>query len=202
MALIVGAFALGACGGGVATGAPSTATAGSPAPTVAATTAASMAEPSAMASDTPASLAPGVDPADDLEIAAPYALAPLNEQATALFKAFIDQQSASVGGIFNAGFRAVAKDGGPQPVAVVIVMSFTGLPVAAETLLDGIARGSAGAGGSVSPQTIGGAPVRIVEAESQTIVMTVVDDELVMAIATSRTKKDSIDVATAIIEAN
>jgi hypothetical protein len=202
VALLIGAFALSACGGNPPSPAASAARGASPAASVAGSTPPSSSAPSADATAAPSAGGSAVDPADDLEIAAPYALAPLNEQATALFNAFIEQSSASVGDVFDVGYRAVTKDGGAQPVAVVIVMSFTGLPVTAEALLDGVAQGSAGAGGSVESQTIGGAPVRIVEAETQTIVMTVVGDELVMAIATSRTKKDSVDVATAVIEAN
>jgi hypothetical protein len=204
-ALLVGAFALSACGGGNPTAAPSTSTATQAAPSTAASLPAAS-QPAA--SDLPASAPPasgggtGVDPADDIKIAAPYALEPLNEQIAQVMLTQLQQQLGSLASVFDIGVRSVTKDGGAQPVAIMVVMSFPGLPTTPEQLLDGAANGSAGAGGSVESRDIDGHPARIVSAESQTFVLTLVGDDLVMAIATSGAKKDSLDVATAIINAN
>jgi hypothetical protein len=201
VALIIGAFALSACGGTTPTSGPSSPSGTSAAPSTAATT-----PPATTPSVTeaPPSTAPtqdaGVDPAENLEIAAPFALKPLDEQIAAIFVTAMEQSLGSMADVFDVGVRSATKGG--DAVAFVIVMGFPDLPVGMDALLDGAAQGAAGSGGTVETRNIGGQPVRIIEVQGQTFVLMVVDDELVMVIAQTFSKKDSIDVATAIIEAN
>ena len=78
-ALLVGAFALSACGGGSPTAAPPTTTATQAAPSTAATTppASQSVVTLPPGTEPPAATGgPAVDPADDLKIAAPYTLEP------------------------------------------------------------------------------------------------------------------------------
>ena len=141
-----------------------------------------------------------VDPAEDLEIAAPYALDPLDEAIATFFVQAMEQSLGSLADVFDVGVRSATKGG--DAVAFVIVMGFPDLPIGMKALLDGAAQGAAGSGGTVETQSIGGQDVRIVEVQGQTFVLMVIDDELVMVIAQSFTKKDSVDVATALIAAN
>lgn len=202
VALIIGAFALSACGGPTVTSAPATPGATSAAPSTAATTPPATTPP--VTTLPPGSAPPTggakVDPADDLEIAAPYSLAPLDEQIASFFVTAMEQSLGSMADVFDVGVRSATKGG--QAVAFVIVMGFPDLPVGMNALLEGAAQGAAGQGGTVETRNIGGQDVRIVEVQGQTFVLMVVDNELVMVIAQSFTKKDSIDVATALIGAN
>jgi hypothetical protein len=198
VALIIGAFALSACGGPAATAVPSSGGAGSAAPTGAATIPPATTPPVTEAPSAGPTGGAEVDPAEDLEIAAPYSFEPLDEQIAAIFVTAMEQSLGALADVFQVGVRSAVKDG--QSEAFVIVMAFPDLPIGGKALLDGAAQGAAGAGGTVETRDIGGESVRIVEAQGQAFVLSMVDNELVMVIGQS--KKASIDVTTAIIEAN
>ena len=197
--LMVGAFALSACGG-APSAAPSTATAATAGPTAAATPPAATAGPTTAASAPAATGGTAVDPAEDLEIAAPYSFRPLDPNLAAFFISTMEASLGAMADVFDVGVREAIQNG--QPAAYVIVMRFPNLPIGTEALLDGAAEGAAGSGGTVENQTIGGEPVRIVAVQGQTFLLTLVGDDLVMVIAPTGTKKDAVDVTTAIISAN
>jgi hypothetical protein len=198
VALLIGAFALSACGGGTPSPAASTGGAASAGPTTAATTPVST-EPSAAATDVPATGGAAVDPADDLKIAAPYTLEPLDEQIAAMF---VNAMKQSVSGenanLVQFGFRTAAKDGTTE--AWVIVMGFPGLPIAGNALLDKITESATAGGGTVEDLTIGGNSARYLEQGGQSLVLMLNGDELLMIVGTA--KKATVDVAKAIGEAN
>ena len=197
-ALIIGAFALSACGGGNPTSAPSQAGTASAAPTTAVTPAPAATEP-ASATEAPATLDPAVDPADDLEIAAPYSLDPLDEQIAAIFvNAMKTSVSGEMADLVQFGFRTAAKDG--QTQAWVIVMAFPSLPIASDQLLDQFSQAVTSGGGSVEELTVSGEPARLLEQGGQSIVIMLNGDELLMIVGTA--KKATIDVAKALGEAN
>lgn len=198
LALLIGAFALSACGGTTPSAAPSTAPTASPGPTVAATTPATT-EPPAAATDAPATGGAAVDPADDLEIAAPYSLEPLDEQLAAAFVTAMEQSLGGMADVFDIGFRSAVKDGDSQ--AWVIVMRFPDLPMTNEMLLDQISEGASGGGSTVEEVTIAGQPARVVTAQGQSFVVTLVGDDIVMVIGFI-SKNVTVDVAKALIEAN
>ena len=199
VALMIGAFALSACGGGTPTAAPATGSAASVTPTAAVTAPAATTGPTAAPTQGAASLDPADDPADDLEIAAPYTLEPLDEQIAAIF---VNAMKQSVSGasaeLVQFGFRTATKDGTTQ--AWVIVMAFPGLPIAGEALLDQIVQGATAGGGSVEDLTISGNEARLIEQGGQQIVIMLNGDELLMIVGTA--KKPTVDVAKAIGEAN
>ena len=200
MALLVGAFALSACGGGgTTTPAPSTAAVTTPAPTTAATTPPASTAPTAATTAPGASVDPAVDPADDLEIGAPYAFEPLDDQVAAIFVAAMEDSLGEMADVLQVGVRQVLEGTHGTPAGLVIVMRFPGLPIAGEALLDGAAQGAA-QGGEVESRNIGGQDVRIVESQGQAAVITLVDDDLVMIIGSSGPV--GIDITTAIIESN
>jgi hypothetical protein len=200
-AFISVAFVAAACGGGTPSMAPSTAAGTAAAPTTGAT-----APPASSAlvtlppgTEPPASEAPGVDPSAELEIAAPYTLAPLDE---ALAATFINAMKGSLGqmaDVFSVGVRSAVKNG--ATTSWVIVMRFPELGVGEEALLDGAAAGAAGTG-NVEKTTIGGSPVRIIEAQGSAITLTVNGNDLVMVVPLLGGKKEAVAVITAIIEAN
>ena len=194
MALIIGAFALSACGGSSPTAVPSTAPVTSPAPTVAATTPPATTEPTVAAST-----APGGDPSANLKIAAPYTLEPLDEQLAAAFVSAMEGQLGSMGELIEFGFRSAVKDGDTE--AWVIVVGFPDMPMTNKQLLDQVSEGAAGGGNTVEEITISGEPARVVSAQGQAMVITLVGDDIVMVIGFI-SKKSSIDVATALVDAN
>jgi hypothetical protein len=196
---MIGALALSACGG------PSpTASAGSPAsagPTVAATAPAATIGPTTAATAPASTAGTAVDPADDLKIAAPYTLDALDENVAAMFVTMMEQSIGDNAGDFDLGIRSASK-GGPQPVAIIVVMSFHDLPVGVGTLLDATAGAASGSGGKVESRDIAGSPVRIIDTQGQSIVFTTIGENLVMVVATTGVKQDNVDVTTAILEAN
>ena len=197
MALIIGAFALSACGGGTPSAAPSTAPVTSPASTVAATAPADTLEPTAAAS-APATLDPSVDPAEDLQIAPPYSLDPLDEQIAQMFVTAMKQSAGEMGDLFQFGFRSATRDG--QTEAWVIVMGFPDLPITSKALLDQIVKASTSGGGTAETVTIDGEEARVLSQGGQAIVVMLNGDELLMIVGTER--KATVDVAKAIGEAN
>jgi len=199
VALLIGAFALSACGGGgTTTPAPSTAAVTSPAPTTAATTPPATTEPTAAASGAPATIGPAGDPADDLEIAAPYELEPLDESLAAAFVSAMEGSLGSMGDLIEFGFRSAVEDG--NAAAWVIVVRFPDLPITNKQMLDQIAAGASGSG-TVEELTIGGEPARVISAQGQSLVVTLVEDDVVMVIGFI-SKKVTVDVTRALIEAN
>lgn len=198
VALIIGAFALSACGGGTPSPAASTATVTSPVPTVAATAAADTLEPSAAASAAPATLDPSVDPAEDLQIAPPYSLDPLDEQIAQMFVTAMKQSAGEMGDLFQFGFRSATRAG--QTEAWVIVMGFPDLPITSKALLDQIVEAATSGGGTAETVTIGGEEARVLSQGGQAIVVMLNGDELLMIVGTER--KATVDVAKAIGEAN
>jgi hypothetical protein len=198
VALIIGAFALAACGGGNPAPAPSTAGTASAAPTTSVTPPPATTGPTTAASQAPATLDPSVDPAEDLEIAAPYSLDPLDEAIAQMFITAMRQSAGDMGDLFEFGFRSATRDG--QTEAWVIVMGFPDLPITSKALLDQIVEASTSGGGTVEELTIGGEPARLLEQGGQSIVVMLNGDELLMIIGTA--KKATVDVAKAIGEAN
>jgi hypothetical protein len=198
VALIIGAFALSACGGGNPSPAPSTATAASVAPTVAATPPPATTEPTT-APTVAATTAPAGDPSANLKIAAPYSLEPLDEQLAAAFVSAMEGSLGAMGDLIEFGFRSAVKDG--NTAAWVIVVRFPDLPMTSKQLLDQISEGASGGGNTVEEITIGGEPARVVSAQGQAMVVTLVGDDIVMVIGFI-SKKSSIEVATALVEAN
>lgn len=198
VAVIIGAFALGACGGGNPSAAPSTATAASPAPSVAVTAPPATTEPTT-APTVAATTAPAGDPSADLKIAAPYSLEPLDEQLAAAFVTAMEGSLGAMGDLIEFGFRSAVKDGDTE--AWVIVIRFPDLPMTNKALLDQISEGATGGGGTVEEVTIGGEPARVISAQGQSMVVTLVGDDVVMVVGFI-SKKSSIDVATALVEAN
>jgi hypothetical protein len=195
VALLIGAFALSACGGGgTTTLAPSTAAVTSPAPTTAATTPPA----TTAATDAPATTGPAGDPADDLEIAAPYELEPLDENLAAAFVSAMEGSLGSMGDLIEFGFRSAVEDG--NAAAWVIVVRFPDLPITNKQMLDQIAEGASGSG-TVEELTIAGEPARVISAQGQSLVVTLVEDDVVMVIGFI-SKKVTVDVTRALIEAN
>jgi hypothetical protein len=205
VACLVGAFAVSACGGGAPTAAPST-TVGSPAaPSVAAspppaTTAPVVTVPPA--SDAPATAEPGVDPSAELEIAAPYTLAPLDEALAGVFVEAMRSSLGEMSGVFDVGVRSAVKKG--ATTSWIIVMRFPELGLEPKTLLDLAAQGATGGSSvDVEKQTIGGKPVRIIEAQGSALTITVVgSSDLVMVIPLVGGRQEAIAVITALIDAN
>jgi len=198
-ASIVLAFVLAACGGGAPTAAPSTA-AGTPAP---ATTPPVTTPPvtAAPPSDAPISQAPGVDPSDELEIAAPYSFAPLDEALAATFIQAMESSLGQMADVFDVGVKSAVKNG--ATTSWVIVMRFPELGIGEEQLLEGAASGAAGGSGvNVEKTKIGGKDVRIIEAQGSAITLTVTGNDLVMVIPLLGGKQEAVAVITAIIDAN
>jgi len=199
--LLIGASAIGACGGGAPTVAPSTATGTQAAPSTPSTppptTLPGTSEPSAAAT-APSSSGSAVDPADDLKIAAPYTFTPLDENMAALFETQMQTSLGAMASVFSFGFRSAVKDG--QTDAFVIVMRFPDLPMSPKQLLDQIAGGATTSGGSVEEIKIGGESARLVSTQGQALVISLVGNDVIMTVGTS--KKASLDVAEAIAAAN
>ena len=199
LALISVAFVLSACGGGTTpTTAPTTAAATTPPVTAAPATEAPVTE--APATEAPATEAPttGEDPMADLEIAAPYEFAPLDDTIAKLFE---DQMEASLGemaGAFDIGFRSANRNG--QTDAFVIAMRFPALPITTKKLVETMADGMTASGGSVESVKIGGEPAKVVTLQGQTLVISAVDNLIIMTVGTA--KKATVNVATAIADAN
>ena len=202
--LLVGAFAVSACGGGTPTTAPSAGAATQGAPSTAATTPPASSgglitlPPS---SNAPASTEPGVDPSDELEIAAPYTFAPLDENLAATFIQAMESSLGQMADVFDVGVKSAVKDG--STTAWVIVMRFPELGIGEEQLLEGAASGAAGGSGvNVEKTKIGGKSVRIIEAQGSAITLTVSGSDLVMVIPLLGGKQEAVAVITAIIDAN
>ena len=203
VALMILTFVVAACGGGTPTGAPpSTATGTQAAPSTAAS-----APPSSQSVVTlppgtdapPASGGPAVDPADDLKIAAPYTLAPLDEQIAAIFvQAMQGSLTGPMANVVQFGFRTAMKDGATK--AWVIVMGFPGIPIGGGAMLDQIANAATQGGGTVEDLKVGGKDARLIEQGGQAFVMMIVGDELLMVVG--QVKKDTVDTAKALAEAN
>lgn len=192
-ALLIGAFIVAACGG-TPSPAASTVAVTSPAPTTAATT-----PPVTTAPTVAATSAPAGDPSANLKIAAPYTLEPLDEQLAAAFVSAMEGSLGSMGDLIEFGFRSAVKDG--DTAAWVIVVAFPDLPMTSKQLLDQVSEGASGGGNTVEEITIAGEPARVVSAQGQAMVVTLVGDDIVMVIGFI-SKKASIDVATALVEAN
>ena len=210
VALAVVASVLGACGGGNPTSAPSTAGERTFAPISTAATS-PPASPTLITlppgtpkpSAVPSTSEPGVDPSADLDIAAPYTFAPLDE---ALADVFVQAMKSSLGDLsdaFDVGVRSAVKNG--VTTSWVIVMRFPDFGFEPRTLLDLAATGASSGGGEVKVDKvkIGGEPVRIIEAQGSAISIAVVGTtDLVMVIPLFGGKKEAVAVITAIIEAN
>jgi hypothetical protein len=202
VALMILTFVVAACGGGTPTVAPSTATGTQAAPSTAAS-----APPSSQSVVTlppgtaapPASGGAAVDPADDLKIAAPYTLAPLDEQIAAIFvQAMQGSLTGPMANVVQFGFRTAEKDGATQ--AWVIDMAFPGIPIGGGAMLDQIANAATQGGGTVEDLKVGGKDARLIEQGGQAFVMLIVGDELLMIVG--QVKKATVDTAKALAEAN
>lgn len=202
VALMILTFVVAACGGGSPTVAPSTATATQAAPPSTAATA----PPSSQAvvtlppgTDAPSSGGAAVDPADDLEIAAPYTLDPLDEQIAGVFVTAMEQAiSGPMADVVQFGFRTAMKDGATQ--AWVIVMAFPGVPIGGSALLDQIVQSATAGGGTAKEIKVGGKDARLMEQGGQSFVIMVNGDEFLMIVGTA--KDATLDTARALAEAN
>lgn len=201
VALLIGAFAFSACGGGTATSAPTSGGAASVAPTTAGTTPPVVTPPPPSVTATQGAPTQGakVDPADDLKIAAPYTLDPLSEQIAGVFVTAMEQAvSGPMADVVQFGFRTATKDGATQ--AWVIVMAFPGVPIGGSALLDQIVQGAMAGGGTSKEIKVGGKDARLVEQGGQAFVIMVNGDEFLMIVGTA--KAATLDVAGALAEAN
>jgi hypothetical protein len=202
VALIILTFVVAACGGGSPTVAPSTATGTQAAPPSTAATA----PPSSQSvvtlppgTEAPSTGSSAEDPADDLKIAAPYTLAPLNEQVAAIFvQAMQGSLTGPMANVVQFGFRTAEKGGATQ--AWVIDMAFPGSPIGGAAMLDQIAKAATSGGGTVENLKIGGKDARLIEQGGQAFVMVIVGDELLMIVG--QAKKATVDTATALAQAN
>jgi hypothetical protein len=204
-ACLVGAFVVSACGGGTPTAAPSTAVVTQAPPSVAVTAPPATTPPVVTlppSSEAPTTEAPGVDPSAELEIAAPYTLAPLDEALAGVFVQAMKSSLGEMSDAFDVGVQSAVKKG--STTSWIIVMRFPELGIEPKTLLDLAATGAAGGSGvNVEKQSIGGKPVRIVEAQGSAIAITVVgSSDLVMVIPLVGGKQEAIAVTSALIEAN
>ena len=198
---ISAALVVSACGGNTPTAAPTTAAATTPPVTSApATEAPVTAAPAteAPATEAPATVDPTVDAADDLKIAAPYTLEPLEEQIAKLFVDAMKLSAGEMADLFQFGFRTATRNG--QTEAWVIVMAFPDLPITSRQLLDQIVNASAAGQGDVEKLTIGGEPARVLKRNGQAMVIMLNGDELLMIVGTARNA--TVNVAKAIAEAN
>lgn len=200
-AILVGAFALAACGGG-ASPAPSTASA-TPGATVAITPAPATDAPATAAPPSTgagATLDPNVDPADDLEIGAPYSFAELDPAVGQMFVTMMEQSLGSMASSFNVGVREIQEKG--TTAGILIVMRFPDLPIAGDALLDAVAQGASqsGGGATVEERTIAGESVRVLDAQGQEVVLYLRGDDLIMVIGSGGAK--STDITKALIDAN
>lgn len=163
------ALAAAACGGSsspspVATGTPTPAApTATPVPSVAPTP-----EPTVAATPGPSVAAP--DPTEDLAIAAPFVLEPLQGGMGELMRGMIQQQLGSLAGAIPIGARQVSRDG--APAGFILAMDVSGIPGSdteafASSLLQGL-QGATGAG-EVSQQEIDGVTVSVMEQEGQGI---------------------------------
>jgi hypothetical protein len=205
VALIVPALIVAACGGGTPTAAPSAVAATAPSQTFApsappATTPPVVTLPPSSAAPTTAQ--PGVDPSADLEIAAPYTLAPLDEAFGELFVQAMRSAMGDMADVFDVGLRSAVKNG--STTSWIMVMRFPDFGFDAKTLLDLAATGAAGGQDvQVEKDNIGGIPVRIIESQGSAVVVTVLgSSDLVMVIPLLGGKKEAVAVTTALIEAN
>ena len=200
VALLIGTFALGACGGGTPTTAPPSAAASAAAPSTAATTPPASEPPASQpaASGPVATLDPSVDPAEDLQIAAPYTLDPLDEQIAGIFVNAMKSSAGPMADLFQFGFRTASRNG--QTEAWVIVMAFPDVPMSSEQLLDQFSSAATSGGGSVEDIKVGGESAKLIEQGGQAIVLMLNGNEVLMVVGTA--KKATLDVAKALGEAN
>jgi hypothetical protein len=203
LALISAAFVLSACGGTTPTAAPSSGAATTPPVTTAPASEAPATE--APATEAPATEAPateepatGEDPMDDLQIAAPYEFAPLDETIARLFEDQMERSLGEMAGAFDIGFRSANRGG--ETDAFVIAMRFPDLPITTKKLIETMADGMTASGGSVETVQIGGEPAKVVSVQGQTLVISAVGRVIIMSVGTA--KKATVNVATAIAEAN
>jgi hypothetical protein len=193
-------LAVAGCGSAApaSSGAPSSAPASSaPASQAATASASASASPSAAAS---AATSAAVDPMDDISVAVPYALAPLDEATASTFENQMKTGLGALGSLINVGARTVTNTG--APAGIVIAMSFPGIPgTELPTFLDSVALGAAGsAQGKTTSRTIDGQDVKVIETErgsfalykhgTDTVVMTV-----------GQTTDQAVAIITAIISA-
>lgn len=194
---MAGAFLVSACGG-------STPPSGTPAAVVSAAPTAEAVTPAPTQAPTPApttlptpTAAPEIDPAGALEIAPPYELELLDPALADLFTTSMEESMGAFGDIFEIGVRSAVEDG--ETIAWVIAMSFPDMPMSDLSLLDGAAAGAA-SGGDVEQRTILDHPVRIIDADGLSGVLTIVGNTLIIAMAEG--ESGAISVVTAIIEAS
>ncbi len=198
LALISAAFVLSACGGTTPTAAPTSAAATTPPATAAPATEAPATE--APATEAPATEAPttGEDPMEDLQIDAPYEFAPLDETIAQLFETQMEQSLGEMAGAFDIGFRSANRNG--ETDAFVIAMRFPDLPITTKKLIETMADGMTASGGSVETIDVDGEPAKVISVQGQTLVISAVGKVIIMSVGTA--KKATVNVATAIAEAN
>ena len=208
LAALVGAIAVTACGGIPPTAAPiapvtappqtfaPTLPPVTPPPAVTITLPPTASTPGSSGAPAPASSA-GVDPSADLKIGPPYTFEPLDPALANVFIAAMEDSLGTMSSLFQVGVKSAVENG--QSAAWVIVMAFPDIPIRGDTLLDAAAQGAAGQG-EVEKLEVAGQAVRIIESEGIFSVLTMIDDELVMAISGKRS--DGVAVIASIIESN
>ena len=134
-----------------------------------------------------------------LSIAPPYTLDPLDSATASTFETQMKTSLGAMGSLVNVGARMAKRNG--LPAAVIIGMSFNGVPTDSPTFLDSVAGGAAGsAAGAVTTRTIEGRAVKVVEGTSGTFAMYQHGSTIVMAIGTA--KDEAVPVITAVIQAS
>jgi hypothetical protein len=196
LAILAGAFVVAACGGptGTPTAAPVTTAPQTLAPTASPVVTAA---PTTAATTAPTGGA-GIDPSDDLEIGAPYAIEPMEPELAGMFITAMEQSLGELSPLLQVGAKSAALDG--DTVAWIIVMRFPDLPMSEKALLDSAAEGGAGTTGTIEEATILGRDVRIIESQGLFSVLAIVDGDMVMTIGS--VKADCMNVMEALIEAN
>jgi hypothetical protein len=185
------AVTVAACGG---TASPAAAT---PSPTIAATPSPTPAPTPTPAPSVAASPAATADPAADLKIGAPYAIA---DVAPALKTAFETQMASglgSFGSLISFGFRQIS---GGQGQAFLLVMAFPTGMLNDEAYQGALGGMSASLKATLTPSTVDGVEVSSGNASSGGVAVFHMGDHLIMVIA--QTPADAVPMATALIQAN
>ena len=183
-------IAIAGCGtGSAATASPAATVTPTVAATPAPTVAASVAAPSASAK---------VDPAEGLNIATPYSLAPLNPALEAGLEATMAASMGSMSSIVQIGARTAEKAGVTQ--SYVIVMRLPGIPITGPGFLDSVAGGAAGTTGQITKQTVLGQTVEIVTAGTEVNMVFILGDRVLFIGGAQQDVE--LAVITALIQAN
>ena len=163
------AATLAACGSTTASVAPSPSPTVAPTPTPTATPAPTPSptpepteEPTPEPTGTQGAI---IDPTDDLAIAAPYMLSPLQGGVGDLFRDALEQQLGAMAGLINLGAVNVSREG--ASVGFLLALDLVNIPGSGtEQFTESLIQG-ASAGGEVRTEEIDGTTVSIIEQQGQ-----------------------------------